>query len=146
MGNLTITPQRLKEVDFSKPAYRDVSEVVVTGPASKPIPSKEDSPVRRFMSENSSSYYESLEALNADLAGRKKAPVKIRLAPESLEDEDLLEMVNAGLVKATIVDSHIGGFLEEDFSQDRAKPRRSRSDRWGNRLDVPKTALNSRRL
>jgi membrane-bound lytic murein transglycosylase MltF len=114
-GNLTITPQRLKEVDFSKPAYRDVSEVVITGPASKPLPSKEALSGQEVYVRKSSSYYESLEALNADFSGRKKAPVKIRLAPESLEDEDLLEMVNAGLVKATIVDSHIAGFWKQIF-------------------------------
>jgi membrane-bound lytic murein transglycosylase MltF len=114
-GNLTITPHRLKEVDFSKPTYRDVSEVVVTGPASKPISSKEDLSGQEVYVRKSSSYYESLEALNADFAGRKKALVRIRLAPESLEDEDLLEMVNAGLVKATIVDSHIAAFWKGIF-------------------------------
>ena len=43
------------------------------------------------------------------------APVKIRLAPETLEVEDLLEMVNAGLVKATIVDSHVADFWKNVF-------------------------------
>jgi membrane-bound lytic murein transglycosylase MltF len=114
-GNLTITPQRLKEVDFSKPGYRNVSELVITGPASKPMASKEDLSGQEVYVRKSSSYYESLEALNADFAARKKAPIRIRLAPESLEDEDLLEMVNAGLVKATIVDSHIAGFWKQIF-------------------------------
>ncbi|HMK64471.1 MAG TPA: lytic transglycosylase F, partial [Thermodesulfobacteriota bacterium] len=116
-GNLTITPGRLKEVDFSKPAFRGVSELVITGPASKPISSKEDLSGQEVYVRKSSSYYESLENLNADFAAAKKAPVKIRLAPESLEDEDLLEMVNAGLVKATVVDSHIAGFWKKIFTK-----------------------------
>jgi membrane-bound lytic murein transglycosylase MltF len=115
MGNLTITPNRLKEVDFSRPANRDVSEIVVTGPASKPVASKEDLSGQEVYVRKSSSFYESLEQLNADFAKRKKAPVKIRLAPESLEVEDLLEMVNAGLVKCTIVDSYIGEFWKQVF-------------------------------
>jgi membrane-bound lytic murein transglycosylase MltF len=114
-GNLTITPQRLKEVDFSKPAYTNVSELVITGPASKPIASKEALSGQEVYVRKSASYYESLEVLNTDFAARKKPLVKIRLAPESLEDEDLLEMVNAGLVKATIVDSHLAGFWKGIF-------------------------------
>ena len=37
------------------------------------------------------------------------------MAPENLEVEDLLEMVNAGLVKATIVDSPIAEFWKQVF-------------------------------
>jgi membrane-bound lytic murein transglycosylase MltF len=114
-GNLTITSQRLKEVDFSKPTNRDVSEIVVSGPASKPIAGKDDLSGQEVYVRKSSSFYESLEQLNADFASRKKAPVKIRLAPESLETEDLLEMVNVGLVKTTIADSHIAEFWKQIF-------------------------------
>jgi membrane-bound lytic murein transglycosylase MltF len=115
LGNLTITPNRLKEVDFSKPANRGVSEIVVTGPASKPVVSKEDLSGQEVYVRKSSSFYESLEQLNADFTKRQKPPVKIRLAPESLEVEDLLEMVNAGLVKCTIADSYIGEFWKQVY-------------------------------
>jgi membrane-bound lytic murein transglycosylase MltF len=115
VGNLTITPQRLKEVDFSKPTNRDVSEIVVTGPAAKPVARKEDLSGQVVYIRKSSSFYESLEQLNTDFVKRKKAPVKIRLASESLEVEDLLEMVNAGLVKSTIVDSYIGEFWKQVY-------------------------------
>jgi len=114
-GILTITSERQKKIDFSNPTYKNFSEIVVTGPASKPVQSKEDLSGQEIYVRKSSSFYESLEALNADFAARKKAPVKIRLAPESLEDEDLLEMVNAGLVKATIVDSPIAEFWKKIF-------------------------------
>jgi membrane-bound lytic murein transglycosylase MltF len=115
IGNLTITPQRLKKVDFSKPTNRNISEIVATGPASKPLAGKDDLSGREVYVRKSSSFYESLELLNANFARQKKPPVKIRLAPESLEVEDLLEMVNAGLVKATIVDSHIADFWKQVF-------------------------------
>ena len=105
VANLTITPQRLKEVDFSIPTAKNVSEIVVTGPASKPLADKEALSGQEVYVRKSSSFYESLEQLNAEFARQKKAPVRIRLAPETLEAEDLLEMVNAGLVKATVVDS-----------------------------------------
>jgi membrane-bound lytic murein transglycosylase MltF len=114
-GNITVTAQRLKEVDFSKPTYQNVSEIVVTGPASKPIAGKEDLSGQEVYIKKSSSFYESLQELNADFSSRKKAPVKIRLAPETLETEDLLEMVNAGLIKATIADSIIAEFWKGVF-------------------------------
>ena len=63
----------------------------------------------------SSSFYDSLEQLNADLARQKKAMVRIRLAPENLGAEDLLEMVNAGLVKATVVDAPVAEFWKPVF-------------------------------
>jgi membrane-bound lytic murein transglycosylase MltF len=63
----------------------------------------------------SSSYYESLDKLNADLVKTSKAPVKVRLAPEELETEDILDMVNAGLVKITIADNHIAEFWKQIF-------------------------------
>ena len=115
VANLTITPQRLKEVDFSAPTTKNVSEIVVTGPASKPIADKEALSGQEVYVRKSSSFYESLEKLNAELARQKKPPVRIRLAPENLEVEDLLEMVNAGLVKATVVDSHIAEFWKQVF-------------------------------
>jgi hypothetical protein len=48
-----------------------------------------------------STYQESLETLNASLKERGKAPIVIKPLPLALEDEDILEMVNAGLVKIT---------------------------------------------
>ncbi|WP_306440390.1 transporter substrate-binding domain-containing protein [Rhizobium sp. 18055] len=44
MANLTITPSRLKQVDFTDPLYDGASEVLVTGPStpSTPIISPED--------------------------------------------------------------------------------------------------------
>jgi membrane-bound lytic murein transglycosylase MltF len=52
------------------------------------------------------SYFEHVQALNERLVAAGKAPVKVREAPEELEAEDILEMVNAGLVGTTIVDNY----------------------------------------
>jgi membrane-bound lytic murein transglycosylase MltF len=115
MGNLTITPERQKLVDFTHPTYANVSEVVVTGPSAEPINTVEDLSGRDVYVRKSSSFYESLLTLNAELARTNKAPVKIRPASESLEVEDILEMVNAGLVKTTIADSYIAAFWKQIF-------------------------------
>lgn len=57
-----------------------------------------------------SSVHESLDALNADLSKSGKPPVKLRFAPDHLEDEDLLEMTNAGLVSYVVVNDHLARF------------------------------------
>jgi len=112
-ANLTITPERLKLVDFSDPITRNVSEIVVTGPGADPIKSVEELSGREIFLRKSSSFYESLQKLNAEFKKAGKAPVKLRLAPENLETEDILEMVNAGLIQATIADNHIAEFWKK---------------------------------
>ena len=57
--------------------------------------------------------FESLQALNATFKQQGKAPVAIRTVPPALEDEDILEMVNAGLLKATVVDDFIAEFWKQ---------------------------------
>jgi hypothetical protein len=47
-------------------------------------------------------YPASLENLNKSLEGEGKKPVIIKLADNELGDEDLLEMVSAGLIPATV--------------------------------------------
>jgi membrane-bound lytic murein transglycosylase MltF len=51
-----------------------------------------------------SSYYLSLNALNERFKKERKAPVKLVFVPNALEDEDMLEMLNAGLLEAIVVD------------------------------------------
>jgi membrane-bound lytic murein transglycosylase MltF len=112
---LTITPEREKVATFSSPTRTNVSEVVVTAPNSKPVASPDDLSGREVFVRRSSSYYESLVALNKDLEARGKPPVVIKEAPEALEDDDILEMTNAGLVDATVVDDFVAKFWAEVF-------------------------------
>jgi len=115
VSNLTITEEREKLVDFSVPVLRHVSEVVVSGPASPALSSVDDLAGKEVFVRKSSSYYESLVTLNQHLSAENKPIVLIKEAPESLEDEDLIEMVNAGLVPLTIVDKHKADFWKQVF-------------------------------
>jgi len=63
----------------------------------------------------SSSYYESIVALNQKFVAAKKSPVKVKEAPETLEDEDLLEMLDAGLIALIVVDKHKADFWKQIF-------------------------------
>jgi membrane-bound lytic murein transglycosylase MltF len=51
-----------------------------------------------------SSYHDSLVALNERLKKTGKAPAKLVLVPDALEDEDMMEMLNVGLFDAIVVD------------------------------------------
>jgi membrane-bound lytic murein transglycosylase MltF len=115
VANLTITPERQRLVDFSVPIGTGVREVVVTGPSSKPLTQIDDLAGRAIHVRRSSSYWESLEKLNEDLGARGLQPAELVPAEEFLEDEDLLEMVNAGLLPSVVVDSHKADFWAEVF-------------------------------
>lgn len=106
-GNLTITPERLKLVDFAIPGgtKNHVSEIIVTRKGSEPrIRSVDDLSGQTIYVRKSSSYYNSLEDLNQKFQAKGKPIIDIELVPDELEDEDLMEMVNAGLISTIVVD------------------------------------------
>ena len=113
---LTITPERQKLVDFSTPTRTNVSEIVVNGPGVEPVATPDDLSGREVFVRKSSSYYESLVELNKSLAARQRPPVVIKESPEALEDDDVLEMVNAGLVDRTVMDDFMVEFWRQVFS------------------------------
>lgn len=104
-GNLTATDERLKTVDFVAPRDRKpVREVIVTGPSAPPLTTLDDLAGKQVFVRKSTSYYESLTALNDRLRKAGKPPMQITLLPDELEDEDKLEMLNAGLLGIVVVD------------------------------------------
>ena len=106
VADTTVTPARSALVDFSAPMFRGVREVVVTAPGAAPVAHAEELAGREVFVRRDTSYWEHLEALNATLASAGKPPVKLREASPDLEAEDILEMVDAGLVDATVVDGY----------------------------------------
>jgi membrane-bound lytic murein transglycosylase MltF len=143
-ANLTITPERREQVDFADPLGSGVNEIVVTGPASPPIRTAQDLSGQEVFVRQSSSYYESLLALNAELEKAGRPPVRLKLAPETLEDEDLLEMVNAGLVRLVVVDDHKAEFWAQIFPKIQPQPeaavRTGGAISWAFRKNSPKLA------
>jgi membrane-bound lytic murein transglycosylase MltF len=141
-ANLTITDERRKQVDFTSPVYSGVSEVIVSGPTSPAISTVEDLSGKQVAVRKSSSYYESLVALNQRFASEKKAPVAIKEVPEALENEDLIEMVNAGLLPLIVVDSHMAAFWKQVFPKikvhDGVTVRTGGEIAWAVRKDTPK--------
>jgi membrane-bound lytic murein transglycosylase MltF len=106
IGNLTVTEERLKEVDFvpGDEGRRTISEFIVTGPKSPEVKSLEDLSGKTVHVRKASSYYESLQELNEKLRKDKKPEITFVFVPDSLEDEDMMEMLDAGLIQLIVVD------------------------------------------
>jgi membrane-bound lytic murein transglycosylase MltF len=136
-----VTPERQKLVDFTVSGLANVSEVAVSGPASPNIVSLDSLSGKEVFVRKSSSYYESLVALNKKFATEKKLPITLKEAPETLEDEDLLEMLNAGLVALIIVDKHKADFWKQIFPKltvhDNVTVRTGGEVAWAIRKDSP---------
>ncbi len=105
VGNIKVLPELQKDVDFVAPDENAVStEILATGPASPAIASVDDLAGKTVHVRKVSSYYLSLTALNERFRKERKPEIKITLVPDALEDEDMLEMLNAGLLQAIVVD------------------------------------------
>lgn len=103
-GNLTITEGRLGRVDFVELTSGGVNEIVLTGPDTEGLTSIDDLSGKTVHVRPASSYYESLKALNQRLAASGKPPVELVLLPDAIEDEDMLEMLNAGMFTTMVMD------------------------------------------
>lgn len=122
VGNLTITPERRKRVDFSDPLLTDVDEILVTNARTTPPDKLEGLAGESIHLRPSSSYAASIRHLNESLKAKGIEMVDVIDADENLEDSDLLEMVNAGLLPMAIVDRHKAEFWVQVFKDIRLHP------------------------
>ncbi len=106
-GNLTIIPERQAIVDFAAPWMSEVSEILVTGPAAPPLTSLQSLAGQEIHVRASASTYRHLMALNEGFIAGGQRPMRVVPISERLQDEDLLQMVSAGLLPWTVVDDHV---------------------------------------
>ncbi|WP_193368460.1 lytic transglycosylase F [Pelagibius marinus] len=116
-ANLTITAERSGKVAFTDPTNTGVRELVVTGPAATEVSSFDDLVDMKLHLRRSSSYFEHLGALNAEREAAGKARIPVEEMDEYLEDYDLLEMANSGLLPAIVVDSHKAAVWQQVFDK-----------------------------
>jgi membrane-bound lytic murein transglycosylase MltF len=107
-GNLTVTQERLKLVDFVAPADRKpVRELIVSGPTAPAVASLDDLAGKTVHVRRSTSYYESMVALNGRLHAAGKKPAAVVLLPDALDDEGKLELLNAGVFEFVVMDDWV---------------------------------------
>ena len=103
---LTITPEREKEVTFASGGRLKVSELVVTNKDFKALERLEDLAGKTVYVLNRSSYAEHLLRLNETFRQKKLAPIRIEQSDPNLLSEDILELVNSGVVDITVIDDY----------------------------------------
>jgi membrane-bound lytic murein transglycosylase MltF len=113
---LIVTPERQQVALFTTPIDSDVKQVVVTGPTLSQISTLEDLSGKEVYANPLTVYYENLQRLSELLQKAGKPPILVKSADPNLNDEDMLEMVNAGLIPATVTISVRANFWCKIFT------------------------------
>jgi membrane-bound lytic murein transglycosylase MltF len=99
---IIITPEREKLVDFTAPIMNDVKLVVVTSRTAPAINSVDDLSGKDVYVNATTVAKDELDKVNQHLKQAGKPEIGIKPVDSNLTEEDLLEMVNAGLIPATV--------------------------------------------
>jgi membrane-bound lytic murein transglycosylase MltF len=110
-----MTAWRAERVDFTNATKTGISSIIVSGPGVPPISAVQDLSGKDVYLRLSDVSLPNVERANAELKAKGKPPVRIVAAPEVLADEDILEMVNAGLAPMTMVDDYLAQFWQQVF-------------------------------
>jgi membrane-bound lytic murein transglycosylase MltF len=109
-AGVVVTPARQQRVDFTIPVATDVKQIIVTGPTGPSLEKLDDLSGKEIYANPITNYYENLERLSDSFQESGKAPILMKAADKNLTDEDLLEMVNAGLIPASVTFSQRAEF------------------------------------
>jgi membrane-bound lytic murein transglycosylase MltF len=107
-SGFTITSERKELIDFSTPTVTGIKDIVVGGPSAPTINSIADLAGKQVFVRENSSYQFSLNRLNDSLQKLGLKPVQIEFTGPYLEAEDILEMVNEGLIPFTVISEDLG--------------------------------------
>ena len=116
-AGVIVTPARQQRVDFTVPIATDVRQIIVTGPAGRPVETVDDLSGKEIYVSPITNYYENLQRQSDAFQKSGKQPIVIQAADKNLTDEDLLEMVNAGLIPATVTFTQRAEFWSKVFPQ-----------------------------
>jgi membrane-bound lytic murein transglycosylase MltF len=99
---MLVTQAAARRVDFPHPFYDEARMVVITRHGDVLGEGIEAVAGRRIHVRRSSGFHQALPAINHRLAAEGRPPAVLMAADEHLSDDELMEMVNAGLIEATV--------------------------------------------
>jgi membrane-bound lytic murein transglycosylase MltF len=141
IGAFTVTDLRRETIEFSAPTMSRIEDVVITGKDAPAVLTESDLAGREIHVRRTSSYHEDLVALNERLTNTGARPVSIKEVDVRLEDEDVLQMVDAGIIPATVSKRPIAEFWAQMYDQTLVHAQVAlRSDgqiAWALRKDTP---------
>lgn len=114
-AGLTITDERKQHVQFTRPYIPDVSEVLVLNRNTPSIDSLYDLPGRTIYVRRKSSYVNHLDGLSLQFAAEGRPGIRVVETDRLLATEDILELVNAGIIGVTVADHHIARLWGDIF-------------------------------
>ena len=119
-AQVPVTAELRQHVAFSDPTRTNVKQILVTAPvvagdSEAPIRTIDDLAGREVFARELGGYAEGVRVLNERFKAQGRPPAVIREPPANLEDDDLLEMVNAGLIPAIVVDDYLAVFWKKVF-------------------------------
>jgi len=140
-ADLTITDARATQFNFSRPLRIDINEVVVTGPSAPDLSALDKLAGQEIVVRQSSSYFEHLQSLAATMEANGLQAPDLKHADELLESEDILEVLDAGIIGITVMDDYKARFWSEVFSdiviRDDLVINEGGSIAWASRKDSP---------
>ena len=102
--SVVVTPDRQQQVAFTIPLQTNTQQVLVTGPNFGAVGSLDDLSGKEIYANPLTVQYPVLQELNEKLKKAGKAPLVIKAADTYLLEDDLVQMVNAGLLPATVTE------------------------------------------
>jgi membrane-bound lytic murein transglycosylase MltF len=100
-SGISVAPEDQNRLTFTAPVVQHAKEIIVSGPTAGAFTSVDDLSGKEIYGNPITAYYDSLQRLNESLRRAKKPQFILKAADKHLTDEDLLQMVNAGLIPAT---------------------------------------------
>ncbi len=104
---LTVTSEREERVDFISGRSTAVDELLVTHVSVPEISSVDDLSGESVYVLRGSSYVGHLQEMNEEFVEKGLEPMHIVEADPNLHTEDILELVNAGVIRMTVVDHYL---------------------------------------
>ncbi|MBW2109500.1 MAG: lytic transglycosylase F [Deltaproteobacteria bacterium] len=141
-AGLTVTKDRQEQVDFTEPYLTGFSEIVVSHKKAPPVMGLDDLAGRKVYVKRGSRYADHLKQLNRKLFRDGKAAIEIVEMGHSLDTEDILEFVNAGIADLTVVDEYLAqlwsAVYENLVLQSDVQLRRNLNLAWAVRKNNPR--------
>jgi membrane-bound lytic murein transglycosylase MltF len=121
-AGIVFTPEREKYYAFTAPTMKNVTQIIVTGPGLANAKGLDDLVGTDIYVSPLTSFYDNLMKINEDRAKAGKPPLSVKPADKNLQEDDLVEMVNAGLIPATVAMQHRAGLWEQILPSIRLHP------------------------
>jgi membrane-bound lytic murein transglycosylase MltF len=94
-------------VDYTDPVYDDAKAIIVSSPTAPPIAQLSDLASQEIYYYQGTMPYDRLGQISEGFQKDGKQPIQLTAADRDLQVDDLLEMVNAGLVPMTVAEEHV---------------------------------------